>query len=182
MIIIITHKLLPNRLRQCSMRFRKEHHFNFQKLVIFLRNIPHLRDSQWIFLTNFSLPLFSKYLPTKQQNVSSSAKETARQYVDFVHNNIELLRQRLSDEAWVLNLLYSWYDSQMLLLNKWLMERPVIVPIQAAAIKLIFKVCLISNVCPLLLLFSSFLFFFLHPNTCRETHKLIIHLPLSLLL
>ena len=66
--------------------------------------------------------------------------------MDFVHNNIELLRQRLSDESWVLNLLYAWYDAQMLLLNKWLMERLVIVPIQAAAIKLIFKVRLISNV------------------------------------
>lgn len=106
-------------------------------LSLFLSFYPLL-----LFLTSSSL--LAKYLQTKQQNVSSSAKETARQYVDFVHNNIELLRQRLSDEAWVLNLLYSWYDSQMLLLNRWLMERPVIVPIQAAAIKLIFKVCLIS--------------------------------------
>ena len=65
--------------------------------------------------------------------------------MDFTHNNIELLRQRLSDESWVLNLLYSWYDAQMVLLNKWLLERPVIVPIQAAAIKLIFKVCLIGK-------------------------------------
>lgn len=99
--------------------------------------------------TNLSSSLFLIFIficKTKQQNVSSTAKETARQYVDFVHSNIELLRQRLSDEAWVLNLLYNWYDSQMLMLNKWLLERPVIVPIQAAAIKLIFKVCLISNV------------------------------------
>ena len=37
--------------------------------------------------------------------MSGSGKEVAKSYVNFVRNNLEQLRQKISDELWTLNLL-----------------------------------------------------------------------------
>lgn len=58
-----------------------------------------------------------------RQGMSSSGKEVGQCYVNFVRNSMEQLRQKVSDELWVLNLFELWYASQMSMLCAWLSER-----------------------------------------------------------
>ncbi|XP_028966388.1 calcium-dependent secretion activator-like [Galendromus occidentalis] len=60
---------------------------------------------------------------TYRQGMSSSGKEVGQSYVNFVRNSMEQLRQKVSDELWVLNLFELWYSSQMSMLCAWLSER-----------------------------------------------------------
>ncbi|OQR68490.1 Ca2+-dependent activator protein for secretion 2 isoform A-like [Tropilaelaps mercedesae] len=60
---------------------------------------------------------------TYRQGMSSSGKEVGQCYVNFVRNSMEQLRQKVSDELWVLNLFELWYSSQMTMLCAWLSER-----------------------------------------------------------
>ncbi|CAG2183899.1 unnamed protein product, partial [Oppiella nova] len=55
--------------------------------------------------------------------MSSSGREVGKAYVNFVRNSTEQLRQRVSDELWVINFFEQWYSSQMNLLCNWLSER-----------------------------------------------------------
>ncbi|EEC12863.1 Ca2+-dependent activator protein for secretion 2 isoform A, putative [Ixodes scapularis] len=55
--------------------------------------------------------------------MSSSGKEVGHTYVNFVRNSMEQLRQKVSDELWVLALFEQWYAAQMSLLCSWLSER-----------------------------------------------------------
>ncbi|XP_077497151.1 calcium-dependent secretion activator 1 isoform X4 [Amblyomma americanum] len=60
---------------------------------------------------------------TYRQGMSSSGKEVGQQYVNSVRNSMEQLRQKVSDELWVLALFEQWYAAQMSLLCSWLSER-----------------------------------------------------------
>ncbi|KAG0417266.1 hypothetical protein HPB47_005767, partial [Ixodes persulcatus] len=60
---------------------------------------------------------------TYRQGMSSSGKEVGHTYVNFVRNSMEQLRQKVSDELWVLALFEQWYAAQMSLLCSWLSER-----------------------------------------------------------
>ncbi|KAL1483398.1 hypothetical protein MTO96_033222, partial [Rhipicephalus appendiculatus] len=58
-----------------------------------------------------------------RQGMSSSGKEVGQQYINSVRNSMEQLRQKVSDELWVLALFEQWYAAQMSLLCSWLSER-----------------------------------------------------------
>lgn len=60
---------------------------------------------------------------TYRQGMSSSGKEVGQQYINSVRNSMEQLRQKVSDELWVLALFEQWYAAQMSLLCSWLSER-----------------------------------------------------------
>ncbi|XP_064486582.1 calcium-dependent secretion activator 1-like isoform X3 [Ornithodoros turicata] len=60
---------------------------------------------------------------TYRQGMSSSGKEVGQTYVNFVRNSMEQLRQKVSDELWVLALFEQWYSAQMSMLCSWLSER-----------------------------------------------------------
>lgn len=58
-----------------------------------------------------------------KQGVSTSGKELANCYVNFVRNCMEQLRSKILDELWVLNLLEQWYSTQVNMICTWLTER-----------------------------------------------------------
>jgi hypothetical protein len=55
--------------------------------------------------------------------VTGPNKELGKLYVNFVRCNLEQLRQKISDELWVLQLLEVWYSAQVQLLCNWLLDR-----------------------------------------------------------
>lgn len=60
---------------------------------------------------------------TYRQGVSSSGKEVGQAYINFSRNSMEQLRQKVTDELWVLSVFEVWYASQMNMLCAWLSER-----------------------------------------------------------
>ncbi|XP_023215890.1 calcium-dependent secretion activator 1-like [Centruroides sculpturatus] len=60
---------------------------------------------------------------TYRQGMSSSGREVGLAYINFARNSMEQLRQKVTDELWVLSLFEQWYASQMQMLCTWLSER-----------------------------------------------------------
>lgn len=98
------------------------------------------------------------------KGVSSSGKDVGKSYINFVRNSTEQLRQKVTDELWVLGffevflvqvkswktkvltliLFQTWYNAQMELVSNWLNERmeTSLHIFQLCAISLIVKVWL----------------------------------------
>ncbi|XP_055953502.1 calcium-dependent secretion activator 1-like isoform X6 [Argiope bruennichi] len=60
---------------------------------------------------------------TYKQGVSSSGKEVGLAYINFARNSMEQLRQKVTDELWVLSLFEDWYAAQISMICTWLSER-----------------------------------------------------------
>nr|XP_042901988.1 calcium-dependent secretion activator isoform X12 [Parasteatoda tepidariorum] len=60
---------------------------------------------------------------TYKQGVSSSGKEVGLAYINFARNSMEQLRQKVTDELWVLGLFEDWYAAQVSMICAWLSER-----------------------------------------------------------
>ncbi|GFS58406.1 calcium-dependent secretion activator [Nephila pilipes] len=60
---------------------------------------------------------------TYKQGVSSSGKEVGLAYINFARNSMEQLRQKVTDELWVLGLFEDWYAAQISMICTWLSER-----------------------------------------------------------
>ncbi|KAG8194997.1 hypothetical protein JTE90_008171 [Oedothorax gibbosus] len=60
---------------------------------------------------------------TYKQGVSSSGKEVGLAYINFARNSMEQLRQKVTDELWVLGLFEDWYAAQVTMICTWLSER-----------------------------------------------------------
>ncbi|XP_054720268.1 calcium-dependent secretion activator 1-like [Uloborus diversus] len=60
---------------------------------------------------------------TYKQGVSSSGKEVGLAYINFARNSMEQLRQKVTDELWVLGLFEDWYAAQISMMCTWLSER-----------------------------------------------------------
>jgi hypothetical protein len=60
---------------------------------------------------------------TYKQGMSSSGRDIGKQYVSFVSNCCELIRNKINDELWIVMLLEDWYAAQMNTICQWLAER-----------------------------------------------------------
>ncbi|GIX91104.1 hypothetical protein CEXT_209192, partial [Caerostris extrusa] len=60
---------------------------------------------------------------TYKQGVSSSGKDVGLAYINFARNSMEQLRQKVTDELWVLGLFEDWYAAQISMICTWLSER-----------------------------------------------------------
>ncbi|CAH1153277.1 unnamed protein product [Phaedon cochleariae] len=56
-------------------------------------------------------------------NVSGSGKDMGQGYVNFTRNCMEQIRQKITDELWILTFFEQWYTSQINMLCNWLSER-----------------------------------------------------------
>ncbi|KAF0293887.1 Calcium-dependent secretion activator 2 [Amphibalanus amphitrite] len=60
---------------------------------------------------------------TYKQNVSGSGRDLGQSYVTFTRNCMDQIRQKVSDELWILNVFEIWYTQQIQLLCTWLSDR-----------------------------------------------------------
>lgn len=60
---------------------------------------------------------------SRLQNVSGSGKELGQGYVNFLRNNIDLMRSKINDDLWILNFFEQWYSKQITIICTWLSER-----------------------------------------------------------
>ncbi|KAL5281916.1 CADPS2 family protein [Megaselia abdita] len=56
-------------------------------------------------------------------NVSNSGKDIGQLYVQFFTNNMEIIRQKITDDLWLLVFFEQWYTQQINMLCNWLSER-----------------------------------------------------------
>ncbi|VDK42071.1 unnamed protein product [Taenia asiatica] len=56
-------------------------------------------------------------------SLTKPTDEVGKAYVEFMRVNLEQLRQKLSDEVYVLSAMEAWYMSQTRMINEWLNER-----------------------------------------------------------
>ncbi|XP_043234557.1 calcium-dependent secretion activator-like isoform X27 [Amphibalanus amphitrite] len=56
-------------------------------------------------------------------NVSGSGRDLGQSYVTFTRNCMDQIRQKVSDELWILNVFEIWYTQQIQLLCTWLSDR-----------------------------------------------------------
>ncbi|CAH1103494.1 unnamed protein product [Psylliodes chrysocephalus] len=56
-------------------------------------------------------------------NVSGSGKDMGQGYVNFTRNCMDQIRQKITDELWILTFFEQWYTSQINMLCNWLSER-----------------------------------------------------------
>ncbi|VUZ53423.1 unnamed protein product, partial [Hymenolepis diminuta] len=56
-------------------------------------------------------------------SLTKPTDEVGKAYVEFMRVNLEQLRQKLSDEVYVLSAMETWYMSQTRMINEWLTER-----------------------------------------------------------
>ncbi|CAH1960786.1 unnamed protein product [Acanthoscelides obtectus] len=74
-------------------------------------------------------------------NVSGSGKDMGQGYVNFTRNNMEQVRQKITDELWILTFFEQWYTNQINMLCNWLSERldHTLHPFQCTCLALIVK-------------------------------------------
>jgi len=60
---------------------------------------------------------------TYKQNVSGSGKELGKAGVNFSRNNLDQIRQKITDELFILSIFEQWYTAQINMLCMWLTDR-----------------------------------------------------------
>lgn len=60
---------------------------------------------------------------TYKQNVSGSGKELGKAYINFARNNLDQIRQKITDELFILSIFEQWYSAQVNMLCTWLTDR-----------------------------------------------------------
>ncbi|ESN91524.1 hypothetical protein HELRODRAFT_70306 [Helobdella robusta] len=55
--------------------------------------------------------------------IQKPTDELSRSYISFMRVSLDQVRQKVADELYILNLLETWYTSQIKMMNDWLVER-----------------------------------------------------------
>ncbi|KAL3310750.1 Ca -dependent secretion activator, partial [Cichlidogyrus casuarinus] len=100
-------------------------HFNEKASQILENSLSKLARHDANTILSSVLSLAVSLLP-HVMHISHAQKQTdemGKAYVEFIRVNLEQMRQKVTDELYILQIMETWYMTQMRMMNEWLQER-----------------------------------------------------------
>ncbi|KAH9285059.1 Calcium-dependent secretion activator 1 [Echinococcus granulosus] len=124
--------LKANILKLCTKEVQGEDMHEYQNqteanLEKIQRRMAYILNEKLSHVLEGTLTKLARYdcntLLSSVLSLTKPTDEVGKAYVEFMRVNLEQLRQKLSDEVYVLSGMEAWYMSQTHMINEWLNER-----------------------------------------------------------